>query len=133
MTGFWICLSLNKYSLTYRVTSCYVLYDTYSEPCLLSTIQTYSGIITSYSDIFSHIVAYLEPCVALEYSEPCHIQNPGIFRIHDMFKNSVKAYSGIFRMLCNTRMLRTLSYSEHCRIQNFGIFKTWDIFRVLFI
>ena len=57
----------------------YVLYDTYSKPCLLSSIQTYSGIFTSYYDILNHIVAYLEPCVALAYSEPCHIQNPGIF------------------------------------------------------
>ena len=24
--------------------------------------------------------AYLETCVTLAYSEPCHIQNPGIFR-----------------------------------------------------
>ena len=30
----------------------------------------------SYSDIFSHIVIYLEPCVTLSYLEPCYIQNP---------------------------------------------------------
>ena len=36
LTGFWIRLSLNKYSLTCRVTSPYILYDTYSEPCLLA-------------------------------------------------------------------------------------------------
>ena len=36
LTVFWIRLSLNKYSLNCRVTSRYVLYDTYSEPCLLS-------------------------------------------------------------------------------------------------
>ena len=35
-TGFWISLSLNKYSLTWRVTSSYVLSDTYSDRCLLS-------------------------------------------------------------------------------------------------
>ena len=34
-------------------------------------IQTYSR---------HDIVTYLEPCVTLVYSEPCHIQNPGIFR-----------------------------------------------------
>ena len=38
---------------------------------LLSTIVT--------SDIFRHIVAYLESCVTLAYSEHYHIQNPGIF------------------------------------------------------
>ena len=32
---FSICPSLNKYLLTCRVTSRYVLYDTYLEPCLL--------------------------------------------------------------------------------------------------
>ena len=47
--------------------------------------------MTTYSDIFSHIVAYLE---TLAYSELCHIQNPGIFR-------TVKAYSGslLFRYI----------------------------------
>ena len=46
----------------------------------------HSSIFTSYSDIFSHIVAYLEPCVALAYLEPCHIQNPGICRTRDIFR-----------------------------------------------
>ena len=36
LTWFWIGLFLNKYLLTWRVTSCYVLYNAYSEPCLLS-------------------------------------------------------------------------------------------------
>ena len=27
-----------------------------------------------------HIKTYLEPYVALAYSEPCQIQNPGIYR-----------------------------------------------------
>ena len=39
-----------------------------------------------YSDIFSHIVAYLEPCVTLAYSKPCHIQNLGIFITQDVFR-----------------------------------------------
>ena len=34
-------------------------------------------------DIFSHFVVYLEICVTLAYSEPCHIQNNGIFRTQD--------------------------------------------------
>ena len=34
LNGFWICLSLNKYSLTSRETSWYVLYDICSEPGL---------------------------------------------------------------------------------------------------
>ena len=44
----------------------YVLHDTYSEPRLLLQIQTCSA-----------IMAYLELCVTLAYSEPCHIQNRG--------------------------------------------------------
>ena len=40
----------------------------------------HSGIFRYHSEIFSHIVAYLEPCVTLAYSEPYNIQNPGIFR-----------------------------------------------------
>ena len=63
------------YLLTCRVTSRYVLYDTYSQNCLLLKIQAYSDILTSYSDIFSHIVAYLETCVTLAYSKPCHIEH----------------------------------------------------------
>ena len=82
--------SLSKYSLTFRVTKHYVLHDTYSEPCLVLKIQTYSGIFTSCSDIFSHIVAYLEPCVIIAYSEPFHVQNPGIFRIQDIFRTLSK-------------------------------------------
>ena len=31
-------------------------------------MQTYSGILTSYLDIFNHIAAYLEPCVTFPNS-----------------------------------------------------------------
>ena len=54
LTRFWIRLSLNKYSLTWRVTSRHVLYES--------------------------------------YSEPCHIQNPYIFRIRDIFRTSLLNY-----------------------------------------
>ena len=77
-------------SLTFRVTLHYVECGTYSEPCLLLKFQTYSSIFTSCSNIFSHLVAYLELCVILAYSEPCHIQNPGIFRTHDIFRTVSK-------------------------------------------
>ena len=73
LTGFWIRLFLNKYPLTCRVTWRYVYHDTYSEPWLLLQIQTCSNIFTSYANISSYIVAYLEPCVILVYSEPWHI------------------------------------------------------------
>ena len=91
------------------MTSRYVLYETYSELCLLSQIQTYSGIFTSYLDI--HVMAYLEPCVTLAYPEPCHIQNPEIFRTRDIFR---------------ARLRHALVYSERwepCHVQNFAIFR----------
>ena len=56
-----------------------------------------SDIFMPYSDISSNTVAYLEPCVTLAYSEPCHIQNPGIT-------------NDIFRILSK----HILAYSEHC-------------------
>ena len=89
---FCICLSLNNYSLTCRVTLSYVLYMPeyvmiYIENSLslILKIQTYSGIFTFYPEIFSHVLAYLEPYVTLSYPGPCHIQNPGIFRTQNIF------------------------------------------------
>ena len=54
----------------------YVLHGKYLESSLLSNIQTFLGIFTSYSDIFSHIEAYLDPCAILAHLESFHIQNP---------------------------------------------------------
>ena len=51
------------------------------------------------SHIQSHTVAYLEPCATLAYSEPCHFQNPDIFRTQDIFR---------------TLLRHILAYSEHC-------------------
>ena len=61
-----ISLTRFKYSLTHRVTSRYVLYDTsYSQPCLL--YQTSECIIVN-SDIFMHIH------VLFKHMQPyCHI------------------------------------------------------------
>ena len=56
----------------------------------------------SCSDIFSHIVAYLESCIILAYSEPFHIQNPGIFKTQDIFRPllmHILAYSVACAML----------------------------------
>ena len=106
-------LSLNKFSLTCRVTSYHILYDECSEHCLLSKIQTDSGIFTSYADIFSHVGAYLELCLTLACSKPCHIQNLGIFRTQDIFRTlsrHILAYSEH----CNAHILSTLPYLELC-------------------
>ena len=71
-------------------TLCYILYVTF---------RTLSIIVNS--DIFNHIVAYLEPCVALADSEPCHIQNTDIFRTQDLIR---------------TLSRHILAYSELCVI-----------------
>ena len=67
---------------------------------------------------FRHIQAYSRPVKTFSHIESCHIQNPG----YRYTQNSAKANAGIFRTLCNTRILRTLSYSEVWHIQNFAIF-----------
>ena len=68
LAGFWIRPSLNKYLLTFRVTSPYALFEICS----------------------------------------------------DIFKSS----SGIFRMLCNARILTALPYSEFCPYS--AIFSSWN-------
>ena len=106
LTGFWKLLSLSKYSLTCRMISRYVLSDTYSESYYRKFRQ--SDIFTSYSDIFSHFVAY---------SEPCHIQNPGIFRTQDMIR-TLSRY-----ILAHSERCATLACWEPCHIENFAIFR----------
>ena len=78
-----------------------------------------SDIFTSYSDIFSHIVAYLKFCVTLAYSEPCHIQKPGIFRTQVIFRTLSR------HILAYSEHCIILTHWEPCHIQNFGICSTW--------
>ena len=44
--------------------------------------------------------------VTLAYSEPCHIQNSGIFRTEDVFRTLSR------HILENPAIFRTLTYSE---------------------
>ena len=63
--------------------------------------------------IFSQIVVYLEHCVTLAYSEPCHIQNSGIFRTQDIFRTlsrHVQAYSIMIVIITLTFFLSQWSY-----------------------
>ena len=99
------------------MTSLYVLHDAYPEQCLLLKIQTYSGIFTSCSDIFSYIVAYLEPCVISAYSEPFHIQNSGILRTQDIFR-ILSRHILLYSVGCVT-----LAFWKNCFIQDFAIFR----------
>ena len=61
---------------------------------------------------FRHIKAYLEPCVTLAYSEPCHIQTPGIFRTQDIFRTRS------WHILVYSERCLTLPYWEPSHIQN---------------
>ena len=70
-----------------------------------------------HSDIFSHIVAFLEAYVTLAYSEHCHIQNPGIFRTQDIFRTMSR------HLLVYSERCVTLAYWEPCPIQNSAIFR----------
>ena len=61
---------------------------------LLRLFQEYSvtfGEIQPCSDMMvitvRHIQSYSALCITLAYSQPCHIQNPRIFRTQDIFKN----------------------------------------------
>ena len=74
---------------------------------------------TFYSDIFRHAVAYLEPCLTLGHSEPFHIQNPGIFRVQDIFR-TLSRYILAYLECCVT-----LAYWEPCHIQDFVVFRIW--------
>ena len=73
----------------------------------------------------------LEPCVILAYSEPCHIQNPGMFKT----RVSLSRY-----ILPCSELCVTIVYWEPGHIQNFAIFqilaylvRTGGIFRILFM
>ena len=122
LTQFWIWLSLNKYSLTCRVTSRYELYDTNQNP-LYYQKWTYSGIFTSSLDIFSHIVAYFESCVTFAYSKARHwhienhILSPGTLRTQDIFRTLSR------HILAYSECCARLAIWEPCHIQNFAIFR----------
>ena len=94
------------------MTSRYIMYDTLS-------ITSNSGIFRHFHVLFrqfSHIVAYLEPCVTLAYSELCHIQNPEIFRTQDIFRTLSR------HILAYSESCIKLAYWELCHIQNLVIF-----------
>ena len=76
--------------------------------------QAYSR---SYSDIFSHIMACLKFWVTFAYSEPCHFENRGIFRTHDIFRTLSR------HILTYSERYVTLAYWQPCHIQNFVIFR----------
>ena len=82
-------------------------HETFKNP--IQTIQTYSCPIQTYSAIFKK--------VALAYLERCHIQNPGIFRTRDIFRNLSR------HILVYLERCVMLVYGKPCRIQKFAIFR----------
>ena len=112
LAGFWICPSLNKCSLTCRVTSGY---ETYSEhKVFFRHIQPYCGIFRSLCN--SYIFRTL------------HIQNPRIFKTHDLVSRTLSRQILAYSEHCVTHL-----DCEPCHILDFGIFRTQFIFRILFI
>ena len=59
------------------------------------------------SDIFRHIVTYLEPYVTLACSEACYNENPGICRTKDIFKTLLS------HILAHSARYVMLAYREH--------------------
>ena len=113
LTWFWICPCCSKNVLTFRVALRYIFCETFRTQSLIVNSDKFM----SYSDIFSHVVAYVEPCITLAYSEPCHIQNAGIFRTRDIFRTQSR------HVLVYSEHYVTLAYWEPCDIQNSTIFR----------
>ena len=67
--------------------------------------------------LFRHIQPYLKLRVALAYLERCHIQNPGIFRTRDTFRNLSR------HILVYLERCVMLVYGKPCRVQKFAIFR----------
>ena len=87
LTGFWICPSLYKYSLTCKVILHCVSYETYPELCHIQNSDIFKA-RNMFRIMSRHILAYSERCVTLAifktllYSgfwhiyDRRHIQNP---------------------------------------------------------
>ena len=76
-------------------------------------IRAYSRPIKTFQP-YCHM-PYLEHCVTLAYYEPCHIQNPDVFK--------PKIYSELCQGIFWQRRV-TLAYWEPCHIQNFAMFRS---------
>ena len=87
--------------------------------------------------LLRHIQAYSAPCVAITYSQSCHILSPGISRTRVIFKTMRKfdkTYSEpchrtvYLALFCHVQTYSasyvTLSFAETCHIWNPGIFST---------
>ena len=73
--------------------------------------------------LLSCFVAYVEPGVTLAYSEPCHIQNSGIYGTQDILRTLST------QILAYSERCVTLTQWEPCHIQNFAIFRILSYFR----
>ena len=62
-------------------------------------------------------MAYLEPCIIPAYSEPYHIQNPGIIRTQNILRTLPR------HILAYSARCVTLAFWKPCHIQNFAIFR----------
>ena len=74
LTGFWISSFLIKYPLTCKVTSRYVLHETFLEPSHIQNLDIFRtpGISRT---LLRHALAYWKRCITLADWAPCHMQN----------------------------------------------------------
>ena len=98
----------------------------YSELCIFSFMPAYLikfRVIKAYSAYWGIIKAYSAPCVALAYSQPCHILSlsPGMIRTGGLFKilwNVNQAYSKPYHGVLFSHIQ---VYSECLHVQKPGI------------
>ena len=103
-------------------------------PCNIGILRT-RGIFRTQSNIY-YGEFYSEPCVAIAYLKPWHIQNPR--HIHNTVKHL--SWNILFKTLCNPAIFRTLVYSPPWyilklkHIQNPAEYLRWSILlRTLYI
>ena len=78
--------AIERFTNIMKILFCTIFWICYSETGrskieLVLNILAYSNIIRHIQELSRDIQTHSESCVILVYSEPLHIQNPGIFRI----------------------------------------------------
>ena len=97
-------------------------------PVYYHKLRHIQGYLRPIHTIFNHVVAYLEPCVTLRYSDHCHIQHPGILRTQDIYIFTTVVCLHIE----NPAIFRTVLYSKYCVLEAYsGIFNN-DIYNMNF-
>ena len=97
---------------------------------LLRHIQVYSGIFQNmyiYSGLFRICGGYTAPCVTSAYSQPCHIQNPRIFRTGGLFKTLWNMDQTYLKSCHRVLFSHIKTYSALCKPRNLANSESWNI------